>query len=777
MAGLFDDLIPNTQAAPRAASPYAGAISSIESGSPEGRYDLMGPATRTGDRAHGRYQVMGQNIGPWTKEALGRELTPQEFLANPEAQDAVFNTKFGKYVEKYGPEGAAKAWFAGEKGMNNPNAKDVLGTTVSSYADKFNSAVGPARAQPAAPSSSLSFDDLIPAGASIAQRSQMGAPPENSAALERGLQDRAQAMTTGAPASPASQMLTSFMNQGPAAAQGTTPNTDALAKNLISTDLYETDSGEITYLDRATGQTVPTDANKHVVMRDPADGRLKLYARSEQTDEGRLAGLGRILLTGNAAGAPTARASLPMAPAVGPGQQVAQAAQRLGVDVPRAVTTDSMAAQRVASGVRNIPLAGDPLVKGAEKATTQLGNKATEVAQGYGGGTVAGAGDAAKGAITQYITGTTADRATKLYNAVDNLVDPAVKTELAATRGVIAEIAQSRDAAALPAGKAIESVLPGVTRPEGLTYEGVKTLRTNVGEMLKGGILPEGMSQGELNRIYGALSQDLKSSVLAAGGQKAGAAFERANRYYSLVSDRRAQLAKIVGSDGNAPAEQVFDKLLSKASSSSRADIETLAKARKAIGADDWNEFASGAVQRLGRDPAAMTGPDALNAVSDFSPQRFLTGYGKLSEAGKAMLFRSGGKGGLADSLNDIAKVSSRFKEMQKFANPSGTAQNVGFLAMGAAVMSEPLTTISTVVGGRALASALAKPSTAASVAQWSANYEKLVRNPTTPRLAALQLSSRNLLTNLKDVGVTNVSVQDFLKAAQGVVPGRAENE
>jgi len=118
---------------------YGRAISSIESG---GNYKAIGPPTKTGDRALGKYQVMGNNVGPWSEEVLGRRVTPQEFIQNPEIQDAVFKGKFGQYAEKYGPEGAAKAWFAGEGGMNNPNAKDVLGTTVSSYAAKFNKALG-----------------------------------------------------------------------------------------------------------------------------------------------------------------------------------------------------------------------------------------------------------------------------------------------------------------------------------------------------------------------------------------------------------------------------------------------------------------------------------------------------------------------------------------------------------------------------------------------------------------------------------------------------------
>ncbi len=117
---------------------YRRAISSIESGSPEGRYDLLGPVTRTGDRAHGRYQVMGANIGPWTQEALGRAYTPQEFLADTKAQDAVFDTKFGQSVAKYGnPQDAASVWFSGRPIARAGNAADVLGTTVPVYVSKF----------------------------------------------------------------------------------------------------------------------------------------------------------------------------------------------------------------------------------------------------------------------------------------------------------------------------------------------------------------------------------------------------------------------------------------------------------------------------------------------------------------------------------------------------------------------------------------------------------------------------------------------------------------
>ncbi len=122
-----------------ASSGYGSAISSIESG---GNYNATGPQTRTGDRAYGKYQVMGANIGPWTREVLGHEYTPQEFLADPQAQEAVFRAKFGEYVQRFGnPQDAASAWFTGRPLSQGANRRDVNGVTGQQYVDRFNAAL------------------------------------------------------------------------------------------------------------------------------------------------------------------------------------------------------------------------------------------------------------------------------------------------------------------------------------------------------------------------------------------------------------------------------------------------------------------------------------------------------------------------------------------------------------------------------------------------------------------------------------------------------------
>jgi hypothetical protein len=114
------------------------AIAGIESNTGGDPYAALGSVTKSGDRAYGKYQVMGNNVPEWSQAALGKQLTPEQFLVDKAAQEAVFRHRFGSYVDKYGEEGAARAWFGGEKGMNNPSATDMHGRlTVAGYGQDY----------------------------------------------------------------------------------------------------------------------------------------------------------------------------------------------------------------------------------------------------------------------------------------------------------------------------------------------------------------------------------------------------------------------------------------------------------------------------------------------------------------------------------------------------------------------------------------------------------------------------------------------------------------
>jgi hypothetical protein len=567
-------------------------------------------------------------------------------------------------------------------------------------------------------------------------------------------------------------ILSDVLNVQAGAQQGTTPNPQYYKKTL-SSDIYENDSGDMTFKD-ASGKFITVDPAKHVVLLDPKDARMKIYERSKDTDEGFLTSAGRLVGQGMATGAPVSRASQAVKAA---GEGVIEASSRLSktgspVVVPRAISSDSPIAQEAGAIVRNVPIANAPLTKAAETTLSQLGEKSGEVAGKFGSAASPdAAGNTAKESIRDWVTKSSRANESKLYDRVDTLINPAAKGTLNKTEAISNTINAERDAAALGESGAVKQVQAAIDRG-GLTYDGVKKLRTTIGEQLDSGILPDGTSKAELKRIYGSLSDDLKATVEASGSKPALEAFNRANTYSRLANERRESLAKIIGSHGDAPAEAVFDKLKTMAGSSARADIGKLGQARKVMGSSDWNEVASTIVSKMGRD-----------VEGNFSPRRFLTDYGKMSDAGKNVLFRSGGKSTLADSLDDIATISSRFKELEKYANPSGTSRSMmggligagGFASVKAAIatgsMAEPLTMLTTVLGGRMLASYLASPAGASSIAKWSRANLLLNQAPTPARLAAFETASRNLIATTG----ANVSVPDFLKALQSPSASRAD--
>jgi hypothetical protein len=98
---------------------------------------LRGP-----QHALGAYGIMDFNLPEWSRAAIGRVVSPQEFLANPQIQTQIYDWKMGDYLRRFGPEGAGRAWLGGEGSLNAPHARDPYGTTVGGYGRQFANAVG-----------------------------------------------------------------------------------------------------------------------------------------------------------------------------------------------------------------------------------------------------------------------------------------------------------------------------------------------------------------------------------------------------------------------------------------------------------------------------------------------------------------------------------------------------------------------------------------------------------------------------------------------------------
>lgn len=449
------------------------------------------------------------------------------------------------------------------------------------------------------------------------------------------------------------------------------------------------------------------------------------------------------------------------------GQQAAAAANRLGVDLPRAAASDYTSVQQMGKVLTNVPISGTPLRRASEKAIGQLDDAATRIEKSYGAGDIAAAGAGVRQGIQDFSANTLDDLVSKKYGVVDNLVNPDVAAPLSATKQRVSQLLSAREKAALPSeGSAAGIVKQAIERPEGLTYDGVKRLRTEVGQMLKNPqMAPAGTSQDELRSIYGSLSDDLRNVVQKAGGEKATKAFEEANNFAAKTINEQKILDKIIGPQSD---EGLFSKIQAMAGSNSRADIQNLMRVKRSVSPETWDEMSSAVISTMGRD-----------ADKKFSPDRFLTAYGKLSQNGKNLLFKSAGKEDLAASLDDIAAVSRRFKQLNDFANPSGTGQTIiggSYLPM---LYLEPTSVISSVAGARGMASLLSKPTSAKKLAEWAKAYEVAATQPTSTASKMLDVRSKVLALVIANEAGAPKQVGEIVRAISGArqSPANVGNE
>lgn len=122
---------------------FLRAISGRESG---GNYS----ARNRDSGALGKYQIMPGNIPSWSREALGRSISPNQFYRSPNLQEQIAQYKLRQYYNQYGAQGAAVAWYAGPgtarkymaaggRGYNAPQGKY---SSISAYALGILKAMG-----------------------------------------------------------------------------------------------------------------------------------------------------------------------------------------------------------------------------------------------------------------------------------------------------------------------------------------------------------------------------------------------------------------------------------------------------------------------------------------------------------------------------------------------------------------------------------------------------------------------------------------------------------
>ena len=128
------------------ASALMSAHVQMESGD---NYMALGPmieeGIHAGDQALGRYQVMPNTLKMWSQDVFGRDVSPTEFLENPQLQDQLYYEKFLKVAETEGMHNALSKWHSGlsyneaaRRGVADQNMSTV--NYVNSVMSQYNRA-------------------------------------------------------------------------------------------------------------------------------------------------------------------------------------------------------------------------------------------------------------------------------------------------------------------------------------------------------------------------------------------------------------------------------------------------------------------------------------------------------------------------------------------------------------------------------------------------------------------------------------------------------------
>jgi hypothetical protein len=453
-------------------------------------------------------------------------------------------------------------------------------------------------------------------------------------------------------------------------------------------------------------------------------------------------------LLGGALGRFAAPAEKAAAPVV-PGS--VQAAERLGVDLPYYAVTDSPVLQRATKVSESIPLAGEPVAAARQKAITQLEDAVDALIPKM---TTEQAGEKIGTGIKGWMTSGVREKAKAAYDEVAGLFQNASATKpLENTRGAVADIMAQRASAKLEGTTpAIDLLMPAVRSGEGLTYDGAKTLYTELRNLRSENMI-KGVKDANVEKLYNALKNDVLDIAEEAGGAPARFFLQKADRQYQQMSAMREQLAKIVGKKAESVSdEQIFNRLFNAAREGGSADNKLVQRAITVMEPAQLKAFQAGILSKLGRD-----------AQGNFSPDRWLgaKGINALSPRAKAMIFKDEPK--LVQALEDVTTISERFKNLNKFGNPSGTSQGVfGGLTITSMIHS-PIKTLAAIAGANGFTRIMSKPATAQGFADWARRYENFVRNPTEQSGKLAYRAGQQLNRMIAEEAGKKVDVNDYL--------------
>lgn len=389
------------------------------------------------------------------------------------------------------------------------------------------------------------------------------------------------------------------------------------------------------------------------------------------------------------------------------GQEVAQAAERLQMDMLPADVAGPVTRRSTSSIVQTIA-GGAPVINAAKRVLEQGREARGRIAAAVGAaGDVEAAGEAAARGARSFIK-SSANRIGRIYDTAASMAGD-VKVPLTNAKAVLDE--QIARLEAVPGGgngleetKAMRQALEG-----DFSVQGIRDMRT---EMF---VAPEFRGtpvERRMKQIVNAAAEDIEDGLIKAGKVDAARAFANADRQWR---ERLQTISRVIepiigrSEDKLKSGEEIVTALQRAA----KGNNQRLQAFMSALPDDEASMVRATFINELGR---ATPGTQDASGEA-FSLAKFLTDWNKLGERAKATLFTGESRA----ALNDLAKVAEGVKEAQAYANKSNTGGPVGNLLTAGTGFAGYPALIATISGQYGVGKLLASPR----FARWLAKAPK----------------------------------------------------
>jgi hypothetical protein len=454
----------------------------------------------------------------------------------------------------------------------------------------------------------------------------------------------------------------------------------------------------------------------------------------------------RSAMSGAALGAPFGAA---VKGVIGPGvldpalARAAQTARELGPGAPRGLVSGFPGAQQLTSSLQSVPLAGHKITENVRALQEAAGERVGDIASGM---TPAGrdVADSAVRSGLQSAIDANKQEANTLYGAVAAKFHPDTVIDTPQLRTALQGVIDRRTAKKQTNPEAgLDQFLNAVTDPNGITFAGARGLRSDArdaGDL----VTPHpGFNSADFNRLAAALSGDLR---VAAHRHGAGPEFDTAEKRFAEIAAQNTVLNKILRSGG----QSAIDTLTGAARAGAGGNVKLLEQLRQTMPPAEFEKIGGTILHELGAAPS----------TGEFSLDRFVTGWNKLSTNAKQAMFSAPH----LKAIDDIVNMGQVFKKALATANKGHTAQAIilwelardaaefgAGVAAGLIPLHAAAVSAAGAVGLNLFTRWMASPSKAASMGVWSRALQGFLRDDVKiGHAVAFRTATRNLAHQLR---------------------------